>query len=89
MAIGAQPRDIQRLVLREGLAVVIVGIALGIIAALASARLLIAYLYGVSQTNWLAFAAGPAVLIAIAMLATYLPARRAANTSPLEAIRCE
>jgi putative ABC transport system permease protein len=89
MAIGAQARDIQRLVLYEGLMLVIAGIAVGAVGALASTRLLIGYLYGVSRTNSVAFVGGPAVLIAIAVVATYLPARRAARTNPLEAIRCE
>ncbi|MPY86809.1 MAG: FtsX-like permease family protein [Luteitalea sp.] len=89
MAIGAQARDVQRLVLYEGLMLVIAGIAVGTVVALASTRLLVGYLYGVSQTDSMAFVAGPAVLIAIAALATYLPARRAARTNPLEAIRSE
>jgi putative ABC transport system permease protein len=89
MAIGAEARDVQRLVLREGLVLVIAGIAVGTVAAFASTRFLIGYLYGVSQTDSLAFVAGPAVLIAIAIVAAYLPARKAASTNPLEAIRSE
>jgi predicted permease len=89
MAIGGQTRDIQRLVLHEGLILVIAGIALGTVISLASTRLLIGYLYGVSRTDYVAFVGGPAALIAIALVATYLPARRAARTDPLEAIRCE
>jgi putative ABC transport system permease protein len=89
VAIGARARDIHRLVLREGLLLVIAGIAVGTVGAFASTRLLIGYLYGVSQTDSLAFVAGPAVLIAIAIVAAYLPARKAASTNPLEAIRSE
>jgi ABC-type antimicrobial peptide transport system permease subunit len=89
MAIGGQARDIQRLVLHEGLILVIAGIAVGTVISLASTRLLIGYLYGVSRTDYVAFVGGPAALIAIALVATYLPARRAARTNPLEAIRCE
>ena len=89
IAIGGQARDIHRLVLHEGLILVIAGIAVGTVISLASTRLLIGYLYGVSRTDSVAFVGGPAALIAIALVATYLPARRAARTNPLEAIRCE
>jgi predicted permease len=89
LALGGQARDVQRLVLHEGLIFVVAGIAVGTAISLASTRLLIGYLYGVSRTDWVAFVGGPAALIAVALVASYLPARRAARTNPLEAIRCE
>jgi ABC-type antimicrobial peptide transport system permease subunit len=89
MAIGARPSDIRRLIVREGLMVVIVGIVVGMFATLVSTRLLTGYLYGVGQADALTFVAAPMLLVAIAVLSIYLPARKAAATHPLEAIRCE
>jgi ABC-type antimicrobial peptide transport system permease subunit len=87
MALGARRADISRMVLREGLGVTLLGIAIGLAGALALTRLMVALLYGVSPTDLTTFAAVPVMLAAVALLASWLPARRAAAVEPLEAIR--
>jgi putative ABC transport system permease protein len=89
MALGATRRDISRMVLGEGLAITSLGIAVGLAGALALTRLMLALLYGVSPTHPATFVAVPALLIGVALLATWVPARRAARVEPLVAIRCE
>jgi predicted permease len=89
MALGATRRDISRMVLGEGLAITSLGIAVGLAGALALTRLMLALLYGVSPTDPATFVAVPALLAGVALLATWVPARRAARVEPLVAIRCE
>lgn len=89
MALGARRRDISRMVLREGLAITLLGIGLGLAGALAVTRLMLALLYGVSPTDPATFAAVPMLLASVALLASWLPARRAASVEPLQAIRYE
>jgi putative ABC transport system permease protein len=89
MALGARRRDIARMVLGEGLLVSLAGIALGLAGALAITRLLVALLFEVSPTDPATFVAVPAVLAAVALFASYLPAQRAAEVEPLAAIRYE
>jgi putative ABC transport system permease protein len=89
MALGARRADISRMVLRAGLGITLLGIAIGLAGALALTRLLVALLYGVSPTDLPTFAAVPVMLAAVALLASWLPARRAAAVEPLEAIRYE
>jgi predicted permease len=89
MALGARRRDISRMVLREGLGITLLGIAIGLAAALAATRLMISLLYNVSPADPWIFAAVPVLLAAVALLASWLPARRAAAVEPLEAIRME
>ncbi|HEX6901330.1 MAG TPA: ABC transporter permease [Thermoanaerobaculia bacterium] len=89
MALGASRRDVSRMVLREGLAITLLGIGIGLAAALAATRLMAALLYGVSPTDPATFAAVPVLLAGVALLASWLPARRASTVEPLEAIRYE
>jgi len=89
MAMGAQTRDVLRLVLRQGLTLTCVGVALGWLAALGLTRLLENLLYGVSATDPLTLGGVGALLAAIALLACYLPARRAAKVDPTAALRTE
>ena len=77
------------LVLREGLRLVVIGLPLGLAAALAAVRLLSSYLYGVSATDVATFSAITALLAGVALVACYIPARRAATVDPLVALRSE
>lgn len=89
MALGAQPGAVSGMVLKEGLALALLGIGLGIAVALAVTRFMRALLFEVSTTDPATFAAVPVLLAAVALLASYVPARRAAEVEPLEAIRYE
>jgi ABC-type antimicrobial peptide transport system permease subunit len=77
------------MVLREGLGIILAGVAAGLAAALAATRLMAALLYGVSPTDPWTFAAVPLLLVAVALLASWVPAQRASSVDPLEAIRHE
>jgi putative ABC transport system permease protein len=87
LALGAHPRDVIRLIVKQGLRPAAVGVACGLAVALALTRLLKSQLYGVSATDPLTFAAVALLLAGVASLACYVPARRAARTSPLTALR--
>ncbi len=89
MALGARRRDVLSLVVREGLLFTALGLALGLAAALAATRALTAFLYGVSPTDLVTLATVSVFLTAVALLACYLPARRASRVDPLEALRYE
>jgi predicted permease len=88
-ALGATARDLVTLVARESMRVVAIGAAIGLILALASARLLISQLYGVSATDPLTFVLMPAFLLGVALLATFVPARRATRVDPSVALRSD
>lgn len=89
VAIGAQQSDVIRLVLVEGGRLAAFGIVLGVIGAYWSTRLLSAFLYQVSATDVTAFVGSSAVLFIVALMATYVPARRAARVDPMTALRAE
>jgi predicted permease len=89
IALGADGRDILRMVLGHGLALAGTGIAIGLGAAFALTRLMSALLYRVSVTDPLTFIAGPALFAAVALGASYLPARRAMRVDPATALRAE
>ena len=87
MALGAEPRDVIRLIVRQGLRPAAVGVACGLAGALALTQLLKGQLYSVSATDPLTFAAVALLLAGVALLACYLPARRATKVDPLVALR--
>src|SRR5262249_50407907 len=89
MALGARPRDVQGLILGQGLRLILAGVGLGVAGALAITRALSALLYGVSPRDPATFGAIAALLVAVALLATWLPARRAAALDPSAALRSE
>lgn len=89
LALGAQRADVLRLILREGMTLVGFGLALGLLAALIATRLLAGFLYGVSATDPVTFGGIVAILTVAALIASLIPARRAARVDPLVAIRYE
>ena len=89
LALGASRADVVGLVFRRGMAIVLVGITAGITACVIAAPFLAHLLYGVNPRDPLAIAAGPAVLIVVAVLAISLPARRAMQLNPIIALRAE
>jgi putative ABC transport system permease protein len=89
MALGAQRSDILRLILSYGMKLVSVGVVLGLLASLLLTRLMTGLLFGVSATDPLTFAAVASLLLVVALLACYIPARRATNIDPTTALRCE
>lgn len=89
MALGAQRRDVMRMVLGEGARMALIGVIAGIVAALALTRLMANQLFGVSAYDPLTFTAVAIVLTLVALLACYLPARRAVRVDPMIALRYE
>jgi putative ABC transport system permease protein len=89
LALGARPAAVLSMVLREGVVLVLTGVAIGLVAALGLSRVLAALLFGVSPRDAVAFAGAVCVLAIVAVLATLLPARRAAQIEPTLALRHE
>lgn len=89
MALGAQSSDVLGLVLREGMILASVGIGIGMAAALGLMQVLRSLLFGITPTDPLTFICAALLLITVALLACYLPARRAAKIDPMEALRYE
>jgi putative ABC transport system permease protein len=89
MALGADPAQVTGMFMRQGLAVTLIGLVLGLAGAAASTRLLESWLYGVKPLDAPTFVWSAAGMLAIATLASYLPARRAARVDPLVTLRAE
>jgi putative ABC transport system permease protein len=89
MALGARPKDVYGLVVKQGLRLSLLGVALGLGLAFALTRLLKSLLYQVSTTDALTFVLPPCLLVTVAALACYVPARRATQVDPLVALRAE
>jgi putative ABC transport system permease protein len=89
MALGAHRRRVLALVIRQGLTLAAVGIAIGVVLAFACSRLLRTSLFGVTTTDPVTYVAIPLLLIVVALLSSYLPARRATRVDPLVALRVE
>jgi putative ABC transport system permease protein len=89
MALGAQPADVLKLVIGQGVGAVLGGVAIGVAAALALTRLMASLLFGVRPTDVVTFASVAVLLTGVALAASYIPARRAMRTDPLNALRHE
>jgi putative ABC transport system permease protein len=89
LALGAQVTDVLKMILGQGMAVIGIGLVLGLVAAFGLMRLLGSLLFGVGENDPLTFVAITLVLFVVALLACYIPARRATKVDPLEALRTE
>jgi predicted permease len=89
LALGAEPGELQKMFVRHGLTLACIGVAIGLVAAAGLMRLMKSLLFGISPFDPLTYAAVPIVLVAAAVLASYLPARRAAAVDPVEALKAE
>jgi putative ABC transport system permease protein len=89
LALGAAPERVARMIVRQGVAVALAGVVVGLAAAFAASRVMASLLYGVSPRDPIVFAATTIVLLTVALAACWLPARRAARLNPLEALRAD
>jgi len=89
MALGADAPAVRNMVIRQGMLVVLIGVAVGIASALGLTRVIATFLFGVTARDPLVFVAVPLVLTAVALVGVWLPARRAARVDPVVALRIE
>jgi putative ABC transport system permease protein len=89
MALGAERSDVLRMIVRQGMAIVAVALAVGVAGALASGRLLASLLFGVSPADPVTYTIVVGVLLVVALVACWIPARRASGVDPAEALRAE
>jgi putative ABC transport system permease protein len=89
MAIGARPRDVFTMIMGQGMKLAVIGVVIGLVGAFALTRLMASMLFGVEPTDATTFASIAALLIAVALLACYLPGRRATRVEPTISLRYE
>jgi len=89
MALGAQSRDVLKLIVRQGVGLTLAGAAIGLALSFAATRLIASLLYGVEATDPITFIFVPSFLLGVAVVACYLPARRGTKVDPILALRSE
>jgi len=89
LALGAQREDILRLILRQGVIATLAGVGIGLVAGLGLTRVMASLLYGINSGDWIVFAGIAIFLAAVAITASYVPARRATQVDPMVALRNE
>jgi putative ABC transport system permease protein len=89
MALGAQRHEVRAMFLQQGLALRLVGIVIGLVAAFALTRFMSSLLFGIEPTDAVTYAAAIAAILSAAALASYLPARRASAIDPVETLKAE
>jgi putative ABC transport system permease protein len=89
VALGARPAQVMTPVIREGMTLALVGVSLGLVGALAATKLISSYLFGIGRTDPLTFSGVAVLLLLVALLASYIPSRRALRVDPLTALRAE
>ena len=89
IALGAQTRDVLRLIFRQGLSLAGIGVGIGLVVAIAATRLMASLLFGIRATDPITFAAIALLLAMVALLACWIPARRATKVDPMIALRYE
>jgi ABC-type antimicrobial peptide transport system permease subunit len=89
LALGAQASSVKNMIVRQGMVLAIVGVAIGLGAAFGLARFMSSFLFGVDRRDPLVFIAVPAALTLVALIAVWLPARRASRVDPIVALRYE
>ena len=89
MALGAEPGNVRWMVLREMLGLVLLGVVIGVPVTVAGGRMVRSMLFGLGSLDWVSLAAAAGLLLAVTLVAGYLPARRASRVNPMVALRCE
>ena len=89
LALGATASDVLQMVVRDGMRIALIGIAVGLVLAAGASRVVVSFLYGVSALDLVAYGGMSALLISVALFATWLPAHRAARTDPMRVLRAE
>jgi ABC-type antimicrobial peptide transport system permease subunit len=89
MALGAQARDVLRLIMRESMVLVIVGVGIGLGSALAAGRFVASLLFGLASTDTVTMLVAMTVMVAVSAVAGFVPARRASRVDPMVALRYE
>ena len=89
MALGASAQDVRNMVVRQGMALALAGVIIGVAAALGGTRLMASLLYGITPRDPIAMTSVALLLVGVALAATYLPARRASQMDPVESLRYE
>ena len=87
VALGAQGNDVMRLIIRQGMVLVGIGVAVGVLLSFGATRLFATLLFGVSTTDAVTFVGVPAMLMLVGLVASYLPARRVLRVDPVTALR--